>query len=170
MIRWILGFLIKSSRRNSEAEHGSAVELSRGEMALLSQKPLDVQSLRDEKSTANGAPVRTRDTWFTERDDQIALSLKHNGKLYDEQSDFQKVEIYQTEAYGNMLTLDGMVMTTEKDEYVYHEMITHIPTLTHPNPKRALVIGGGDGGTVRELLKHDSYDESRDGRDRSKSD
>jgi spermidine synthase len=58
-----------------------------------------------------------------------------------------------------MLTLDGMVMTSEKDEYVYHEMITHIPTLTHPNPKRALIIGGGDGGTAREMLRHESLEE-----------
>jgi spermidine synthase len=149
----------KILKEKFEAGHGSAMELSRGEMALLSQMEFDVKSLRDEKSAEDGTPLKTRDIWFTERDEQIALSLKHNAKLYDEQSDFQKVEIYQTQAYGNMLTLDGMVMTTEKDEYVYHEMITHIPTLTHPNPKRALVIGGGDGGTVRELLKHDSYDE-----------
>lgn len=149
----------KILKEKFEAGHGSAMELSRGEMALLSQKEFDVKSLRDEKSANDGAPLKTRDVWFTERDDQIALSLKHDAKLYDQQSDFQKVEIYQTQAYGNMLTLDGMVMTTEKDEYVYHEMISHIPTLTHANPKRALVIGGGDGGTVRELLKHDSYDE-----------
>ena len=149
----------KVLKERLEAAHGSALELQRGEMVLLSQQPLDVQSLRDEKSANDGTPIRTRDIWFTERDDQIALSLKHDAKLYDHQSAFQKVEIYQTQAYGNMLTLDGMVMTTEKDEYVYHEMITHVPTLTHPKPKRALVIGGGDGGTVRELLKHDCFDE-----------
>lgn len=142
-----------------KAGHGSAVELSRGEMALLKRKNFDLQSMRDEKSAVEGDPIRTRDVWFTERDDQIALSLKHDGKLYDVQSDFQKVSVYKTLAYGNMLTLDGMVMTTEKDEYVYHEMITHVPMLTHPNPKRALVIGGGDGGTARELLKHEGLEE-----------
>lgn len=142
-----------------EAGHGSAVELSRGEMALLKRKNFDVKVMRDEKSTIEGDPIRTRDVWFTERDDKIALSLKHDGKLYDVQSDYQKVAVYKTMAYGNMLTLDGMVMTTEKDEYVYHEMITHIPVLTHPNPKRALVIGGGDGGTARELLRHQGLDE-----------
>ncbi len=141
------------------AGHGSAVELSRGEMALLKRKNFDVKAMRDEKSTEEGDPIRTRDVWFTERDDKIALSLKHDGKLYDVQSDFQKVAIYNTQAYGNMLTLDGMVMTTEKDEYVYHEMITHIPALTHPNPKRALIIGGGDGGTAREMLRHENLNE-----------
>lgn len=153
---WVAYKILKAK---FEAGHGSAMELSRGEMALLSQKAFDVKSLRDEKSAEDGTPLKTKDIWFTERDEQIALSLKHDAKLYDHQSGFQKVEIYQTQAYGNMLTLDGMVMTTEKDEYVYHEMISHIPTLTHAKPKRALVIGGGDGGTVRELLKHDSYDE-----------
>lgn len=141
------------------AGHGSAVELSRGEMALLKRKNFDVRAMRDEKSTEEGDPIRTRDVWFTERDDKIALSLKHDGKLYDVQSDFQKVAVYNTQAYGNMLTLDGMVMTTEKDEYVYHEMITHIPALTHPNPKRALIIGGGDGGTAREMLRHENIEE-----------
>lgn len=142
-----------------KAGHGSAVELKRGEMALLSKKQFDIKQLRDDKSTEEGSPIRTKDVWFTERDDKIALSLKHDGKLYDVQSDFQRVEVYNTQAYGNMLTLDGMVMTTEKDEYVYHEMITHIPTLTHANPKRALIIGGGDGGTAREMLRHESLEE-----------
>ena len=142
-----------------KAGHGSAIELQRGEMALLKRKPFDVKQLRDEKSAEDGSPIRTRDVWFTERDDQIALSLKHEGKLYDVQSDYQRVEVYNTQAYGNMLTLDGMVMTTEKDEYVYHEMITHVPLLTHPNPKRALIIGGGDGGTAREMLRHESLEE-----------
>lgn len=142
-----------------EAGHGSAVELSRGEMALLKKKNFDVKSMRDEKSSEDGSPIKTRDVWFTERDDKIALSLKHDGKLYDVQSDYQKVAIYKTQAYGKMLTLDGMVMTTEVDEYVYHEMITHVPLLTHPNPKRVLIIGGGDGGTAREVLKHDGLEE-----------
>lgn len=142
-----------------KADHGSAVELKRGEMALLTRKEFDVKQLRDDKSSDDGSPIRTKDIWFTERDDKIALSLKHDGKLYDVQSDFQRVEVYNTQAYGNMLTLDGMVMTTEKDEYVYHEMITHVPLLTHPNPKRALIIGGGDGGTAREMLRHEGLDE-----------
>lgn len=142
-----------------EADHGSAVELSRGEMALLKKKNFNVQSMRDERSSEDGSPIRTRDVWFTERDDKIALSLKHDGKLYDVQSDYQKVAVYRTQAYGNMLTLDGMVMTTEVDEYVYHEMITHVPLLTHPDPKRVLIIGGGDGGTAREVLKHKNLEE-----------
>ncbi len=153
---WVSYQILKDAFK---AGHGSAVELKRGEMALLTRKNFDVKQLRDEKSTEEGDPIRTRDVWFTERDDKIALSLKHDGKLYDVQSDYQRVEVYNTQAYGNMLTLDGMVMTSEKDEYVYHEMITHIPTLTHPNPKRALIIGGGDGGTAREMLRHECLEE-----------
>ncbi|MCG8474755.1 MAG: polyamine aminopropyltransferase [Cytophagales bacterium] len=142
------------------AGHGSTIEMRRGEKSLLARNDFDIHKQREERQDDTGAPLKTKDIWFTERNDNIALSLKHSGeRLYEKESDFQKVEIYNTHAYGNMLTLDGMVMTTEKDEYVYHEMISHVATLTHPNPKRALVIGGGDGGTVRELLKHDSYEE-----------
>ena len=79
-----------------KAGHDSAVELSRGEMALLKRRNFDVKAMRDEKSTEDGDSIRTRDVWFTERDDKIALSLKHDGKLYDVQSDFQKVAIYKT--------------------------------------------------------------------------
>ncbi|WPZ09770.1 polyamine aminopropyltransferase [Roseivirga spongicola] len=153
---WVSYQMLKDS---FQAGHGSAVELKRGEMALLKRKNFDVKAMRDEKSSEDGDPIRTRDVWFTERDDKIALSLKHDGKLYDVQSDYQRVEVYNTQAYGNMLTLDGMVMTTEKDEYVYHEMITHVPLLTHPDPKRVLIIGGGDGGTAREVLKHENLEE-----------
>lgn len=142
-----------------KAGHGSAMEMRRGEMSLLNKKDFDINLLRDQKSAEDGSPMKTKDIWFTERNDTIALSLKHDGKLYEAQSEFQKVEVYKTQAYGNMLTLDGMVMCTEKDEYVYHEMITHVPMLSHPGIKRALVIGGGDGGTVRELLKHEQLEE-----------
>ena len=62
----------------------------------------------------------------------------------------------ETEEFGNMLFLDGMVMTSEKDEFVYHEMVAHVPLFTHPNPEHVLVVGGGDGGVIREILKHPS--------------
>ena len=141
-------------REAFKAAHGSAVELSRGEMALLDEKKLDLQELRDQKSQGV-TPKRTRDLWFTERDGSIALSLKYDEKLYAEKSAFQKIEVYDTQAYGKVLALDGNITTSEKDEYVYHEMICHVAALTHPSPKHVLVIGGGDGGTARELLKHE---------------
>lgn len=102
----------------------------------------------------------TSDIWYTEKYEGISgLTLKIKNILHNEKSKFQTVEIIDTEAYGKMLLLDGLVMTTEKDEFFYHEMISHIPMLSHPNPERVLVVGGGDGGTVREVLKHTSVKE-----------
>ncbi|OCI05992.1 spermidine synthase [Bacillus paralicheniformis] len=82
--------------------------------------------------------------------------MKINKTLHTEQTDFQKLEMAETEEFGNMLFLDGMVMTSEKDEFVYHEMVAHVPLFTHPNPEHVLVVGGGDGGVIREILKHPS--------------
>ena len=148
---WISYEYLKSA---FEASHGSAVEMRRGEMRLLSKTSFETLPHRDDQTYID-AIKRTRDIWFTERNNEIAFSLKHKGqKLFDQKSPFQRVEVYDTLAFGKMLTLDGMVMTTEKDEYVYHEMITHVPMLCHPSPKNILIIGGGDGGTAREVLKH----------------
>ncbi|GAB2537809.1 polyamine aminopropyltransferase [Rufibacter soli] len=142
-----------------KASHGSSMELLRGQQSLLLRTDFTVEA-RDTGQSVASLPTITRDVWFTERDENIALSLKHTGnQLYKKQSPYQKVEVFETLAYGNMLTLDGMVMCTQKDEYVYHEMITHVPVFSHGNVKRALVIGGGDGGTVRELLRHESIQE-----------
>jgi spermidine synthase len=97
--------------------------------------------------------------WLTERHDNLtAFSFKANRLLYHAVSPFQSIDIVETDAYGRMLLLDGLVMTTERDEFIYHEMISHIPLLAHPNPKQVLVIGGGDGGTVREVLRHSSVE------------
>lgn len=71
-----------------------------------------------------------------------------------EKSEFQEVAIFETEDYGRMLVLDGAIQTTERDEFIYHEMIVHVPMCAHPNPRRVLVIGGGDGGCVREVLRY----------------
>ncbi|WP_187262437.1 polyamine aminopropyltransferase [Pontibacter beigongshangensis] len=144
-----------------EAGHGSSMECRRGQLDLLKRLDFNLGSLRDvSPKPAEKMGTITRDIWFTERDENIALSLKHTGnQLYKKDSPYQRVEIYETLAYGNMLTLDGMVMCTQKDEYVYHEMITHVPMFSHPKVRRALVIGGGDGGTVRELLRHEQLEE-----------
>lgn len=98
--------------------------------------------------------------WFQEKyNDNASLGIKIKEKILERDSKFQKIEIYETEFFGKLLTLDGLVMLSEKDEFVYHEMITHIPLTIHPNPKRVLVVGGGDGGAVREILKHPSVEE-----------
>jgi spermidine synthase len=74
--------------------------------------------------------------------------------LHTEQSAYQQIDVLETVDYGRMLVLDGMVMCTTRDEFIYHEMMAHVPLNTHPNPKKVLVIGGGDGGTIREVVKH----------------
>ncbi len=99
--------------------------------------------------------------WFTEKQtSNLSLSCKIKETLHAEQTEYQELALLDTVQYGKMLVLDGMVMTTEVDEFVYHEMITHIALSTHPHPKRVLVVGGGDGGAIREILKHPSVKEA----------
>ena len=84
----------------------------------------------------------------------LAQKYRVKRSIFSEKSPFQKVDVVETEGHGLMLLLDGMVMLSERDEFVYHDMISHVPLFIHPNPKRVLVIGGGDGGTIREVLRH----------------
>lgn len=97
-------------------------------------------------------------SWYTEEwaGQGSAISLKIKDKLHDEQSPYQRIEIYETETFGRLMTLDGLVMVTDRDNFVYHEMMSHPALFTHPAPRRALVIGGGDCGTLREVLKHET--------------
>ncbi|MDG6228383.1 MAG: polyamine aminopropyltransferase [Candidatus Thermoplasmatota archaeon] len=139
------------------AVHSSSIELQRGQPHLLEHIALDAPAVRDTASTPKRPVKYNRNIWFTERDNNIALSLRHKGDpLFKKQSKYQRVEIIDTIAYGKALILDGMVMTTEKDEFVYHEMIAHVPLLSHHRPERVLIIGGGDGGGAREVLKHET--------------
>lgn len=89
-----------------------------------------------------------------------AMTYKVKETLVTKKTKYQDLAIVDTEAFGRMLILDGIVQTTIKDEFVYHEMITHIPLFTHPNPKKVLVVGGGDGGAIREILKHKSVEKA----------
>jgi spermidine synthase len=93
--------------------------------------------------------------WFTEQvpSTGTAFSLKIKQKLHEEQSDFQFLEIYETETFGNLMVIDGCTMVSTRDNFFYHEMISHPALYTHPNPKRVCIIGGGDCGTLREVLK-----------------
>lgn len=97
--------------------------------------------------------------WLTENCNDTGLTFRIKETLFTAQSDFQKIDVVDTHTWGRMLLLDDCVMTTDRDEFVYHEMIAHVPMLVHPNPKRVLVIGGGDGGTVREIVRHPSVEE-----------
>lgn len=94
--------------------------------------------------------------WFTEEwaEQGSAISLKLKEKLHDEQSSYQRIEIYETDSFGTLMTLDGLVMVTDRDNFIYHEMMSHPALFTHPNARRVLIIGGGDCGTLREVLKH----------------
>lgn len=93
--------------------------------------------------------------WFSERQTQhLGIMLRVRESLLVEQTPFQQLAVLDTYQYGRMLVLDGAVQTTEADEFIYHEMITHVPQTIHPQPEEILVIGGGDGGAVREILKH----------------
>jgi len=146
-----------------EAAHGSALEINRGQLDLLEKTDIDLGDMRDEATQKLMSPKQSRSVWFTDKDDNIALSIRHKGeRLFKEKSPYQLVEIYDTFKYGKMLTVDKMVMCSEKDETAYHEMIVHVPMLANAEKegpiKHALVIGGGDGGSVRELLRHSSIE------------
>ncbi|MCK7583618.1 MAG: polyamine aminopropyltransferase [Chromatiales bacterium] len=99
-------------------------------------------------------------SWYTEQwaGQGSAISLKVAKRLHDEQSPYQRIEIFETETFGTLMTLDGLVMVTDRDNFVYHEMMSHPALFTHPGPKRVLIIGGGDCGTLREVLKHSTVE------------
>lgn len=93
--------------------------------------------------------------WFIERHtENVKLSIKVNKQLFSGNSEFQRIDIFESPEFGRFLTLDGYIMLTEKDEFIYHEMITHVPMAVHPNVEDVLVIGAGDGGTIRELTRY----------------
>jgi spermidine synthase len=84
----------------------------------------------------------------------VRFSVKVKEQLVSKQSPFQRIDVFDSEEFGRFLTLDGLMMVTEKDEFIYHDMIVHVPMATNPGIRRVLVIGGGDGGTVRELTRY----------------
>lgn len=88
--------------------------------------------------------------------EQTGLTVGIKNVLFSEKTPYQKVEVFETDTWGNMMTIDGMVMLSEKDEFVYHEMLSHVGMFSHPEPRRVLIVGGGDGGTAREVMRHSS--------------
>jgi spermidine synthase len=138
------------------ATNYSALEMQRGSLNLLDRLDFDISSERESISKRVNPDKYTRNVWFTDKDGDQALSLRYTGEvLFDKTSDYQRVRILDSQKYGKFLALDDMVMTTEMDEFQYHEMISHPAIFTHGNVKDVLVIGGGDGGTIREVLKHE---------------
>ncbi len=95
------------------------------------------------------------DLWFSELHNRhVGMTYKIKRILFSGESRFQRIDVFDTYEYGKMLVLYGSVMLTERDEFVYHEMISHVPMFVHPDPKEVLIIGGGDGGTLREVIRH----------------
>lgn len=93
--------------------------------------------------------------WFTEmHTHNVKMSIRVDKQLYTEDSEFQRIDVFQSEEFGRFLTLDGIMMLTEKDEFIYHEMITHVAMASNLDVKKVLVIGAGDGGTIRELTRY----------------
>lgn len=99
--------------------------------------------------------LENKDLWYSEfHSEDVKLALKLSKYLHEEQTPFQKIAFMHNDTYGTFFTLDGYIMITEKDEFVYHDMITHVPIATNPEIKNILIIGGGDGGTARELSRY----------------
>lgn len=93
--------------------------------------------------------------WFSEKHTpSVKFSIQVDRQLYCGQSEFQRIDIFDSKEFGRFLTLDGFMMLTEKDEFIYHEMMVHIPMAVHPAAKKVLIIGGGDGGAIRELVRY----------------
>ena len=98
--------------------------------------------------------------WFSElQTPNVKLSIRVDRQLYSGKSEFQRIDVFESPEFGRFLTLDGYMMLTEKDEFIYHEMITHVPMAVHPNVKKVLVIGAGDGGVVRELTRYQEIEQ-----------
>ena len=97
--------------------------------------------------------------WFTENHtDNVKFSIKVDRHIISVKSDFQKIDVFDTPEFGRVLVIDDYIMLTEKDEFIYHEMIAHVPMAVNPSIKKVLVIGAGDGGTVRELTRYNSLE------------
>ncbi|OYP01295.1 spermidine synthase, partial [Lachnotalea glycerini] len=97
--------------------------------------------------------------WFTEHHTSgVNFSIKVDRQLFSAQSEIQRIDIFESKDFGRFLAMDGNMMLTEKDEFIYHEMIVHVPMAVHPNVKRVLVIGAGDGGVIRELARYETIE------------
>lgn len=93
--------------------------------------------------------------WFAENHTpNVQISIRVDKQLYSGKSEYQRIDVFESPEFGRFLTLDGYMMLTEKDEFIYHEMITHVPMAVHPSVKKVLVIGAGDGGVIRELVRY----------------
>lgn len=98
--------------------------------------------------------------WFhDEHTDNVKLAIRVDYQVFSAQSEIQRIDVLESKEFGKILVVDGDLMLTEKDEFIYHEMISHVPIAVHPQVEKILVIGGGDGGVVRELAKYDTVEQ-----------
>jgi spermidine synthase len=146
--------LARESLQSSLApERVEAREIQRGRADQLPESSSPA-SFPETETPGDMRDSDERNIWFTRREEDIALSLRHRGQVFQKESEHQTVEILDTYGFGKLLVLDGTVTCTERDEFVYHEMIAHIPAQIHRGIKTALIVGGGDGGAARELLRY----------------
>jgi spermidine synthase len=132
---------------------GKAQALTIALVALFAPKNVNRNSLLRGASTTRPDPLTLQ--WLTP---EIAHGFTTRRPPVSIQSAYQRIELHETNAMGRMLSLDGAFMLSERDEFIYHECMVHVPALAHADPKRALVLGGGDGCTAREFLKHPSIE------------
>lgn len=136
-------------KENFHSVHGSAMEMRRGQRSLLHPTGYQLSPTPDNEERAQ------RQVWFTQRERNLAFSLRQDSHLLlDKQSDYQKITVFESSAFGKVLTLENTIVITEGDERAYHEMLVHPALLHATSPERVLILGGGDGGSLREVLRH----------------
>lgn len=146
-------------RKAFQSQNYSALEMYRGSLSNLSRVDYKLEESRSEVEKKL-TPHFQRSMWFTDKDENQALSLRYSKDvLFHKKSPYQTVRVYDTESYGKMLAIDNMIMCTERDEKHYHEMLVHPALQLHPEARNVLVIGGGDGGTIREVLKYSNVEQ-----------
>lgn len=148
---WVSFEHLKKSFKSSSF---SALEMNRGSLSLLKKSHYSPTALRHDTPVTPQMRVE-RNVWFTDKDENQALSLRYKGDvLFNEKTPYQQVRVFDTYAYGKMLAINNMIMCTERDESHYHEMIVHPAMQALKDARNVLVIGGGDGGTLRELFRY----------------
>ena len=123
------------------------------------------QQMQQHRPFLGVPPSISKQGWFTELEtmwpgQKFSLALEGfsiaKSILFHEQSEYQDILVFKSAQYGNVLCLDGVIQLTERDEFAFHEMMVHVPLFAHPNPQTICLVGGGDGGCLRELLRHDT--------------
>ena len=120
----------------------------------LPKEPKKLQQIRQRRKKIRNKPMEEKKYVTEWANENLGLTLKITNMVHEEQTPFQHIEIADTLEYGRLLILDGVFQTSVKDEWTYHEMISHVPLMLHPHPERVLIIGGGDGGVAREVCRH----------------